>query len=138
MAKVVLKTVENDSDVISFLETIQDESQRADCLTLLKWMEDFTQVEPKMWGTSIIGFGNKHLIYESGRELDWFDIGFSPRKGKITLYLPLTSEGFEKYSEMKKLGKYKTGKGCLYIKGLSDVDEQELKSLIKSTLRDNK
>lgn len=138
MTKAVLKTVENDFDVKDFLNALTDETQRSDSFKLLEWMAGITKETPKMWGSFIIGFGNKHLKYESGRELEWFKIGFSPRKGVISIYLPLTTEGFVKYGEMKNLGKYKIGKGCLYIKKLSDVDEHELKSLIKSTLRDNK
>ena len=87
-----------------------------------------------MWGTSIIGFCDTVLKYESGRELDWFKIGFSPRKANLTLY-GLTIQSPEQAKLLEKLGKYKTGKGCLYIKRLSDVDEGVLEKLIKSTLK---
>jgi hypothetical protein len=95
-------------------------------------MNKATKAEPKMWGTSIIGFGNIHLKYESGRELDWFPIGFSPRKQSITLYL---MGGLEQRELLDKLGKHSTGKGCLYIKKLEDVDTKVLNKLITTSVK---
>ncbi|HND48428.1 MAG TPA: DUF1801 domain-containing protein [Anaerolineales bacterium] len=122
--KAELKTKKNEASVENFIETVQDEQVRADCLEIAKMMEQATKAKGKMWGSSIVGFGEQHLVYESGRELDWMKIGFSPRKQNITLYVHL-EEGL-----LKKLGKFTTGKGCLYIKKLADVDKKVLKELI--------
>src|SRR5205809_6219421 len=118
MAKAELKTKKNEASVEGFLNAIKDEQKRKDSFTILQMMQKATGEKPKLWGASIIGFGNVHLKYESGRELDWFTIGFSPRKANLTLY------GIKNSGEplLKKLGKYKEGKGCLYINKLSDVD----------------
>ncbi len=127
-----LKTKENDQSVEDFLNEISDEKKRQDCLTILELMKKVTRKEPKMWGSSIIGFGKYIYKYESGRELDWFSTGFSPRKQNITLYIMM---GFDRYDElMKKLGKYKTGKSCLYIKKIEDIDLPTLKELIKQSV----
>ena len=123
-----LKTKKTEASVEDFLNTIKDEATRQDCFEISKMMEQVTRSEPKMWGSSIIGFGSRHLKYESGRELDWMIIGFSPRKANITLYIPGKLEKYD--AQLKKLGKYTTGKGCLYIKKLKDVDTKVLKNLI--------
>lgn len=129
MAKAVLKTKKNEASAEDFLNTIKDEQQRKDSFTILQMMKKATGDEPKMWGTAIIGFGNVHLKYESGRELDWFKMGFSPRKQNLTLY----GIGAMKQTELlKKLGKHKTGKGCLYINKLTDVDTAILKKIIEN------
>jgi hypothetical protein len=95
-------------------------------------MKQVTKSEPKMWGSSIVGFGTYHYKYESGREGDWFITGFSPRKQNLTLYI---MGGFARYDElMKQLGKHKTGKSCLYIKYLADVDLPTLKKLIQESV----
>jgi hypothetical protein len=123
-----LKTKLNDANVTDFLNGIKDEGQRTDSFEILKMMRQITKQEPKMWGSSIVGFGNIHLKYQSGRELDWFLIGFSPRKQNLTLY------GMGDWMQtdlLKKLGKCKTGKGCLYINKLADVDMKALKELLK-------
>lgn len=99
-------------------------------------MKQVTRAEPKMWGTSIVGFGSRHLKYASGRELDWMLTGFSPRKANITLYI---LGGFEKQADLlKKLGKYTTGKGCLYIKKLKDIDAKVLKELVRESVQSMK
>jgi hypothetical protein len=127
-----LKTKQNDASVEKFLNGIADKSAREDCLAILQLMKQATKAEPKMWGTSIIGFGNYHYKYESGREGDWPLTGFSPRKQNLTLYI---IPGFVRYAElMQKLGKYKTGKSCLYIKKLADVDLVVLKQLVKESV----
>ncbi len=128
-----LKTKLNDASVQKFLNSISDEKKRKDCLTILELMKKITKSEPKMWGSSIVGFGTYHYKYESGREGDWFLTGFSPRKQNLTLYI---MSGFNKYDElMKKLGKYKTGKSCLYINSLEDVDKKVLKDLITESFK---
>ena len=127
-----LKTKLNDASVTAFLNQIENEEKRADSFEILKLMKQVTKQEPKMWGTSIIGFGNIHLKYASGRELDWFITGFSPRKQNLTLYV---LGSYNSHTDLlKKLGKHKTGSGCLYINKLKDVDAKVLKELIKQSV----
>lgn len=129
-----LKTKKNTASVEKFLNNVADEQRRKDCFRLLEIMKAETKAEPAMWGTSIVGFGGHQYKYESGRELEWFLVGFAPRKQDLTLYI---MGGLERYpSLMKKLGKHKTGKSCLYIKKLEDVDLSTLKQLIKQSLAD--
>ncbi|MEP7136637.1 MAG: DUF1801 domain-containing protein [Chloroflexota bacterium] len=128
-----LKTKLNNASVDKFLKGVKDEQTRADCYQIIELMQKAAKAEPKMWGTSIIGFGNIHLKYESGRELDWFPIGFSPRKQNLTLYL---MGGMESKQELLgKLGKHSTGKGCIYIKKLADVDIKILNKLITASVK---
>ena len=128
-----LKTVPTKTSVDKFLKGITDEKKRADCYQILKMMEKATKSKPKMWGTSIVGFGETHYVYESGREGDWFITGFSPRKQNLTLYV---MGGFHQFEElMKKLGKHSTGKGCLYINRMEDVDAKVLKELITKSVK---
>ena len=128
-----LKTKPTDESVRDFINKIPDEERRADCFAVAKIMEEVTGEKPKMWGPSIVGFGSYHFKYDSGREGDWLVTGFSPRKKDLTLYLMM---GFEKHAElMKKLGKHSTGKSCLYIKRLADVDVPTLKTLIKVSVK---
>lgn len=128
MAKAQNKTQKTDQDVREFLDTVEHDQRREDSFRVLEIMEELTGMEAKMWGNSIVGFGDYHYKYESGREGDFFKVGFSPRKTSLTLYI---MPGFERYSElMEKLGKYKTGRSCLYVKKLTDVDEGVLKELI--------
>lgn len=123
-----LKTRKNDDNVEAFLNTVESEEKKKDCFTILEMMEKITGETPKMWGTSIIGFGDHHYKYKTGREGDWFNVGFAPRKQNISLYI---MTGFKKYDElMSRLGKFKTGKSCLYIKKLEDVDINILEQLI--------
>jgi hypothetical protein len=127
------KTTANDQDVEQFLNSIEDERKRKDSFTLLELMQQVTKMEPKMWGSSIIGFGSYHYKYESGREGDTMLAGFSPRKQNLTIY---NMGGFEQHDELlKKLGKYTTAKGCLYIKRVEDVDLPTLKSLIEASFK---
>ncbi len=110
------KTKENDASVEGLLNQIEAPMKREDCFKILDLMKSVTGEEPKMWGTSIVGFGNYHYKYASGREGDFMTVGFSPRKQNITIYI---IAGFKRFEElMAKLGKYKTGKSCLYIKNL--------------------
>ena len=127
-----LKTKPNDEDVKDFLNRVEDEKKRQDCFQVLALMRQITKEEPKMWGGRIVGFGSYHYKYDSGREGDFFVTGFSSRKQNLTLYI---MAGFSRYGElMKKLGKYKTGKSCLYIKKLEDVDLEVLKKLISESV----
>lgn len=129
-----LKTKPTTESVEKFLNGIADEQRRKDCFRIVEMMKAATKTDPAMWGTSIVGFGRYQYKYESGRELEWFLVGFSPRKNDLTLYL---MSGFLRYPElMKKLGKHKTGEGCLYIKKLDDVDQSTLKTLIKKSVAD--
>ncbi len=129
MAKAVNKTKPTNKDVAAFLEQVEPAQKRQDCQAILEMMQQATKAAPKMWGDSMIGFGEYHYKYASGREGDWFLTGFAPRKQNISLYI---MAGFKRYEElMAKLGKYKTGKSCLYINKLADVDEAVLKKLIQ-------
>lgn len=130
------KTKPTTESVEKFLNSIADEQRRKDCFRVVQMMKAATKTEPEMWGTSIVGFGRHQYKYESDTKGEWPLIGFSPRKNDLTLYL---LSGFARYPElMKKLGKHKTGKGCLYIKKLEDVDQSTLKTLIKKTVADIK
>lgn len=129
---VELKTKQNDQDVFEFLNAIEDEQRKSDCLTLVKLFQEITNEHPKMWGTSMVGFGSYHYKYDSGREGDSFLIGFSPRKQNLTIYI---TAGFEAYDPiMQELGKYKTGSSCLYAKKLSDIRTDKLKELAKASI----
>jgi hypothetical protein len=122
------KTTQNEASVTDFLHTIADPKAREDSFVILELMQRVTGEKPNMWGSSIVGFGARHYKYESGREGDIFIAGFSPRKQNLTLYI---SYGFDRYPDlMAKLGKYKTGKACLYIKKLEDIDLPTLCELI--------
>jgi Domain of unknown function (DU1801) len=123
-----LKTKASGASVSRFIASLEDPARREDCQTILEIMKKATGAEPRMWGSSIVGFGKYHYRYESGREGDWFVTGFSPRKQNLTLYL---MSGLETHATLlRKLGKHKTGKGCLYINRLSDVDMRTLRELI--------
>jgi hypothetical protein len=127
-----LKTKVNDVSVEGFLNKVEDEKKRNDAFEVLKLMKEVTGEKPKMWGPSIVGFGTYRYKYASGQEGDWMITGFSPRKTSLTLYI---MPGFSRYEElMQKLGKYKTGKSCLYINKLTDVDLDILKTLIKESV----
>jgi hypothetical protein len=128
-----LKTKKTEASVEDFLNKIKDQDVQQDCFEIAKIMKQATRSDGKMWGSSIVGFGSRHLKYASGRELDWMVIGFSPRKANITLYLP---GGVENQAALlKQLGKYTTGKGCLYIKKLKDVDTKVLKQLVNESVQ---
>ena len=123
-----LKTKPTQVSVDSFIKSIEDTERRKDCQTLLRLMKTASKSEPKMWGSSIVGFGTYHYKYASGHEGDTCIIGFSPRKSALTLYL---SSGFEPFKDvLRRLGRHKAGKGCLYIKSLEDVDESALTELL--------
>lgn len=128
-----LKTKPNAAGVEEFLNSIADEGKRKDAFAILKLMKQITKTKPKLWGPSIVGFGEYHYKYESGHEGDWFLTGFSPRKQNLTLYI---MSGFSRYEAlMKQLGTFKTGKSCLYIKRLKDIDLATLRELITLSVK---
>ena len=131
MAQTANKTQKTNQRVNDFLDAVENDRRREDGYTLLKIMQKVTGKKPVMWGPSIIGFDEVHYKYESGREGDICRIGFSPRKGAISLYLPT---GFENADVLKgKLGKYRSAKGCTYINKLPDVDLGVLEALIRES-----
>ncbi|MFQ5732029.1 MAG: DUF1801 domain-containing protein [Planctomycetaceae bacterium] len=128
-----LKTQKTDASVDDFLNGVEDDRRREDCYAVLKIMQQATNDEPAMWGPAIVGFGSYHYKYASGREGDWFLTGFSPRKKELSLYI---MAGFDGYPElMEKLGKFKTGKSCLYVKTLDDIHLPTLKKLVKQSVK---
>lgn len=128
MAKYELKTKKNDASVASFLNAVEPAQKRADAKAIDKLMRKVTGAKPKMWGSAIVGYGSYHYKYASGQEGDWMMVGFSPRKQNLTLYI---MPGFSQYDGLlAKLGKHSTGKSCLYVKRLSDIDMDVLESLI--------
>ena len=130
-----LKTKPTDASVEDFLNAVEHPVKKVDSFTLLELMKEITGEKPVMWGSSIIGFGELHYKYASGREGDWFKVGFSPRKRSLTVYI---MSGFEEYEEqLANLGKHRTGVGCLYINKLADVDMEVLKEIIQKSLTQN-
>jgi len=127
------KTKATAKSVPDFLNSIEDPERRKDCKIIAALMEELTGSKPKMWGDSIVGFGDYHYTYASGREGDWFLVGFSPRKQTLSLYIM----GYlEFYTDiLEQLGKFKHGKGCLYIKKLEDIDLNVLKTLISNSIK---
>jgi len=126
------KTKPTDLEALDYLENIDNEQRKTDCLALNTLMKESTGEHPVMWGTSIVGYGSYHYKYESGREGDMPLIGFSNRKQNITIYI---MTGFSRYEELlEKIGKFKIGKSCFYIKRLSDIDVEVLKEMIISSI----
>ena len=126
-----LKTKPGSKNVEAFINQVADEKRRKDAFVILEIMKEITGENPQMWGDSIVGFGKYHYQYSSGREGDWFHTGFSPRKQNLTIYI---MAGFDNYEDLlKKLGKHKTGKSCLYLNKLEDVDINVLKTLISKS-----
>ncbi len=123
------KTVATGSDAKAFLDNVDDDTRREDSFRVMAMMENITGEEPKMWGPSIVGFGTYHYKYDSGREGDFLKTGFSPRKSALTLYIMSGFQGVD--SLMNRLGKFKTGKSCLYVKKLDDIDLEALEELIR-------
>ena len=128
------KTQPTKNSVTAFLNKIKDKQVRDDCFTILEMMQKVSKCEPVMWGTAIIGFGTYHYKSESGREGDWMLIGFSPRKQNISIYLMGGMKKIE--AELVKLGKHKTGGGCLYIKSLDDVNVAVLKKVFAKSFKE--
>ena len=133
-----LKTIPNDASVQDFLDQIANEQTRRDCQALLEMMQEVSGQPPKMWGDGIVGFGEYSYRYASGRSGEWFQVGFAPRKQALTLYLMgglyLPESADESQNLLTRLGKYKTGKGCMYIKKLSDVDLAILRQLVSHSV----
>ena len=129
-----IKTKPTSASVDDFINTVKDEQKRKDSFVILEMMKKATGEEPKMWGPSLIGFGQlKVKSPNTGREVDWIRIGFSPRKANLSLYL--TGAVKQHAAALKKLGKHKTGVGCIYINKLSDVDLKVLKGMIEASLK---
>ncbi len=127
-----LKTQPTGNSVVEFLNGIADEQQRRDCFTILELMRQATSSEPQLWSSNIVGFGRYRYTYASGRSGEWFLTGFAPRKQNLSLYI---MAGFDHYDQLlQRLGKYKTGKSCLYIKRLADVDLPTLQELINRSV----
>lgn len=129
-----LKTKPNEQSVSDFLNAIEGEQKRADSLFLLELMQKRSGEQPVMWGGSIIGFGTYHYHYASGREGDWFRLGFSPRKQNFSLYLSCCDAQVDMADELKRFGKHKTGKGCIYFSKLADIEIPVLEQMILKAL----
>lgn len=129
-----IKTKATDASVNKFLSAISDKQLKEDCFSIIDIMKRVTKTEPKMWGTSIVGFGSFHYKSKSGSEGDWFLCGFSPRKKNLTIYNSLCDLSQHK-DLLKKLGKHTTGKSCIYIKSLKDIDTRILKELITKSVK---
>lgn len=144
MAK--LKTQVNKASVPKFLKSIKDAQKREDCIAICRLMEVVSKAKPEMWGASIVGFGRRKYTYANGKEAEWMVIGFSPRKQNIALYglkvFTMTVGGLKENKGendfLLKLGKYKEGGGCLYIKKLSDINTKELEKIIKLAVKRKK
>lgn len=133
MATAKNKTQPTEQSVESFLDSVEDEQKRADSYTLLKLIGEITGDKPVMWGSSIVGFGTYHYKYASGREGEFMVTGFSPRKRNLTIYI---MPGFDQYAQMlSRLGKYKTGRSCLYVNKLADIDVDVLRELLEADVK---
>ena len=129
---MAIKTQKTERSVSEFLDTVADEGRRKDCQAIVRIMKRAVKAQPKMWGPSIIGFGDHSYKTANGKENPWFLFGFSPRKQDLTLYI---MAGFERHDAlMARLGKYKTGGSCLYIKRLADIDAKVLEDLIAASV----
>ena len=127
------KTVPTGADVTEFIDSIPDKTRRDEARLLEDLMAEVTGQQPVMWGTAIIGFGSRHVTYASGRELDYFRVGFAPRKAQSVLY---PGGGVEQYRDLlPRLGRYSTGKGCLYLKKVTDADPGALRELVERSYR---
>ncbi len=136
MGKAVeIKTKETNASVEDFINGLKDEQQRKDSFQIVKIMQKLSREQPKMWGSSMIGFGIKrYKSPKTGREVDWFKIGFAPRKSNLSLHLVLDLQTHA--DALRKLGKHKTGVGCLYINKIDDIDLKVLETLIQKALKD--
>jgi Domain of unknown function (DU1801) len=131
-----LKTQANEASVEAFLETVSDDKRRHDCLAVMKLLTKITKAEAKMWGSNIIGFGTFRLRYPNGREIDWMQVGLSLRKQNLTVYIHggYVQGGMDSQQLLQGLGKFKAGKGCLYINKLEDIDMTVLEKLITTSI----
>ncbi len=134
---VEIQTKETNASVEDFINAVTDEQKRKDSFVILEMMKKATGEEPKMWGASLIGFGNvRYKSPRTGREVDWLRIGFSPRKANLSIYLTMD---IKKHADvLKKLGKHKTGVGCLYVNKLEDIDIKILKEMIDTSVKQSK
>jgi hypothetical protein len=131
-----LKTRPTDADVGAFLEAIPDPGRRADAMVVCALLADLTGEPPVLWGDSIVGFGRVHLQYGTGRDVEWFPVGFSPRKTSTTLYFV---DGVEPHADLlARLGKHSVGRSCLYVKRLTDIDQSVLAELVTRTLQSSR
>jgi hypothetical protein len=131
-----IRTKPGPENVEDYISNLPDETKRKDSFVILEMMRKAVGEKPQLWGGSLIGFGNVRIKSPSGREVDWFKIGFAPRKANLSLYL---AGDMKKHGDaLKKLGKHKTGVGCLYINKLEDIDVKILKDIIESTLKGKK
>jgi hypothetical protein len=129
-----LKTKPSGKSVKAFLDSVADPAKRQDAFALLALMREETGLDPKLWGDSIVGFGSYKYKYDSGQSGDWFLTGFSPRKQNLTLYIV---PGVERYgAQLRKLGKHKIGRSCLYINRLEDVDQALLRDIVRQSVQD--
>lgn len=127
-----LKTKQTGASVEDFLAGVADEARREDCRALVRLMTRVTGAPPRMWGSGMVGFGRYHYKYASGREGDWFLTGFAPRKQDLTLYI---MAGFDRYEDlMARLGRHRTGRSCLYVKRLADIDADVLDALVTASV----
>ena len=131
-----LKTRQNDGDVDAYLDSVENPNRREDARRILVLMREITGEPPRMWGSSIVGFGSYHYTYASGREGDWPVVGFAPRKRNLVLYI---MPGFARYeSLLARLGKHRTGKSCLYVNKLDDIDPDVLEELVRESVAEMK
>lgn len=127
-----IKTQVTDDDPREFLNQIESQRKRDDAIAIMELMQEVTGKPPKMWGSSIIGFGSYRYEYKSGREAEWFLVGFAPRKQNLVLYI---MAGFDNYDHLLgELGKHKTGKACLYVNKLTDINMDTLRELVKQSV----
>ena len=131
-----LKTRRHDGDVDAYLDSVENPRRREDARRVLTLMREVTGERPKMWGSSIVGFGSYHYTYASGREGDWPVVGFAPRRQNLVLYI---MPGFARYeSLLARLGKHRTGKSCLYVNKLDDIDPEVLEELVRESVDEMK
>jgi len=127
-----LKTRPTRASVKAFLDAIEDEDRRRECRVVMRILRQATGATPRMWGPTIVGYGTYHYRYASGREGDWFLTGFSPRARDLTVYI---MTGLEEHGDlMRRLGRYRTGRSCLYLKKLADVDLEILAALVRRSV----
>ena len=131
MPKTQNKTVQTDLSPREFIASVEQDKRRTDAQILLPWFEDVTDLKPRMWGSSIIGYGRYHYKYESGREGEWCLTGFSPRKAALSVYIMPGYQFDTMQEKLSRLGKHKLGKSCLYINKLDDIDLAVLQEIVE-------
>lgn len=131
-----LKTKANDGDVHRFIESVADDTQKRESYLLIETMREISGADPVMYGTSIVGFGSSTIIYADGHTEPWFSLGFSPRKGKFSLYI--VDDADKERETLERLGKYKSGKACIWVKRLTDIDMDVLKQLMRNAVNSDR